>query len=295
MYNIAKVAKGEILLYFNDVFDALSKVYTLDDHVASQSFTNLRLKLAADTELSVKNGAELLDRLVKDIVSESAANYVSILNAPEDNIEDSESAMQASIELPTAFSLNRFMPLLQERINVLNPYTRTFLVSWITLLDSIPDLELVSYLPDFLAGLFKFLDDENQDVHTQTQAALDKFLAEIKKIARVKRGLAESRKSGGEDGLRQSVSSFKSDKSDGTAAEQDPAQKDVDQSQEDGDTISQTDSEEELEEKSGDLDGSWVPGQDVHVDHPKILSILVSFLSTPSGKHSSQYLDQWYG
>jgi len=61
MYNIAKVAKGEILLFFNEIFDALCK-------------------LAADSELSVKNGAELLDRLVKDIVSESAASYVSILN-----------------------------------------------------------------------------------------------------------------------------------------------------------------------------------------------------------------------
>lgn len=28
MYNIAKVAKGEILLYFNEVFDALCKVIT---------------------------------------------------------------------------------------------------------------------------------------------------------------------------------------------------------------------------------------------------------------------------
>ncbi|ERT02784.1 hypothetical protein HMPREF1624_01086 [Sporothrix schenckii ATCC 58251] len=54
MYNIAKVAKGEILIYFNHIFDALCK-------------------LGADSELSVKNGAELLDRLVKDIVSESAA------------------------------------------------------------------------------------------------------------------------------------------------------------------------------------------------------------------------------
>lgn len=26
MYNIAKVAKGEILLFFNDIFDALAKV-----------------------------------------------------------------------------------------------------------------------------------------------------------------------------------------------------------------------------------------------------------------------------
>ena len=28
MYNIAKVAKGEILLFFNDIFDALCKVQT---------------------------------------------------------------------------------------------------------------------------------------------------------------------------------------------------------------------------------------------------------------------------
>lgn len=28
MYNIAKVAKGEILLFFNDIFDALCKVST---------------------------------------------------------------------------------------------------------------------------------------------------------------------------------------------------------------------------------------------------------------------------
>jgi vacuole morphology and inheritance protein 14 len=28
MYNIAKVAKGEILLFFNEIFDALAKVST---------------------------------------------------------------------------------------------------------------------------------------------------------------------------------------------------------------------------------------------------------------------------
>ena len=27
MYNIAKVAKGEVLIYFNDIFDALCKVH----------------------------------------------------------------------------------------------------------------------------------------------------------------------------------------------------------------------------------------------------------------------------
>lgn len=33
MYNIAKVAKGEILLYFNQVFDALCKVLSLHPSV----------------------------------------------------------------------------------------------------------------------------------------------------------------------------------------------------------------------------------------------------------------------
>lgn len=93
------------------------------------------MQLASDPEPSVKNGAELLDRLIKDIVAESAASYVSVLqHVPEkqwDGPEDGdEAADQESIELPTAFSLPRFIPLLQERIHVLNPFTRSFLVSW---------------------------------------------------------------------------------------------------------------------------------------------------------------------
>jgi len=52
-----------------------------------------------------------------------------------------------------AFSLPRFMPLLAERIQVLNSLTRSFLVQWISLLDSVPDLELVTYLPSIFDGL----------------------------------------------------------------------------------------------------------------------------------------------
>jgi vacuole morphology and inheritance protein 14 len=36
-------------------------------------------------------------------------------------------------------------------------------------------------------------------------------------------------------------------------------------------------------ERSVNGDGDWIPGQDVQVDHPKILEILVDFLSAPSG------------
>jgi len=276
MYNIAKVAKGEILLYFNDVFDALCK-------------------LAADTELSVKNGAELLDRLVKDIVSESAATYASIL-APEAAVADSEdNSPDLSIEISTAFSLPRFIPLLQERIHVLNPFTRTFLVSWITLLDSIPDLELVAYLPSFLGGLLKFLSDPNQDVHTTTKVALDRFLTEIKKIAAVKKGIADSKR-GKEERERQASGSSNAavvstpgdqvepERTNGERAEPTEEQKLEQGAAEpvtaDGAstmTVSQDDEKDE-----GDFEDEWIPGQDVQIDYQRILDILVTFLSESS-------------
>ncbi|KAI9670077.1 MAG: hypothetical protein M1829_004804 [Trizodia sp. TS-e1964] len=266
MYNIAKVAKGEILIFFNDVFDSLCK-------------------LAADSELSVKNGAELLDRLIKDIVSESASTYVSVLLTPEDAIMEPKSDVGVgpleteaapSImeqEMPRAFSLAKFIPLLTERIHVINPFTRTFLVSWITLLDSIPDLELVFYLPTFLAGLFKFLNDTNRDVHVATQNALERFLNEIRRIARIKKGIEESRKGRDKDFARNSSAN--------------PSVAEQDQTLENGGAVGHG-PEPDQSGKTGSLldgddtydssEGDWEPGQDVEVDHAKILDILVGFL-----------------
>lgn len=254
--------------------------------------TKRREQLAADSEMSVKNGAELLDRLVKDIVSESAASYVSVLRTPEESIisptDDKDDA--APPDLPTAFSLPKFIPLLQERMNVINPFTRTFLVSWITLLDSIPDLELVAYLPSFLGGLFKFLNDPNQDVHTQTQTALERFLAEIRKIARVKRGIAESKKDLADDAKRSnsSIKSQRSPDSGSIASDVDStrAERDVLEKQRDSEAV-ESGSEADTEEDSGTATGDWIPGQDVQVDHPKILDILLLFLTNSHGKYDS--------
>ncbi|KAK2784625.1 hypothetical protein FQN53_008343 [Emmonsiellopsis sp. PD_33] len=254
MYNIAKVAKGELLLFFNDIFDALCK-------------------LASDSELSVKNGAELLDRLVKDIVSESAASYVSVLQVPkkphDTDAHGAEETEEVS-DLPTAFSLANFIPLLKERIHVINPFTRTFLVSWLTLLDTIPDLELVFYLPAFLGGLFRFLSDPNRDVHTVTQGALETFLSEIKKIARIKKGIAYSRRD------QESGHAKRSSTSDSMS---------IDSGRSDGKEISDnaiadSDSGTANDDHDVHVYGDWVPGQDVHVDHPKILEILVGFVDT---------------
>ncbi|EAS36369.2 vacuole morphology and inheritance protein 14 [Coccidioides immitis RS] len=252
MYNIAKVAKGEILLYFNDIFDALCK-------------------LASDSELSVKNGAELLDRLVKDIVADSAASYVSVLEpSPKDEDENEE-----LLEPPTAFSLARFIPLLRERIHVNSPFTRNFLVSWLTLLDTIPDLELVTYLPAFLAGLFKFLNDPNGDVHTATQGLLERFLGEIKKIARIKKGIAESRRDRDTGQSKDSMSSDSMSVSSERSDINEPSEN----------AIADSESGTVNDDQTINVYGDWVPGQDIHVDHPKILEILVGFVDTAFGIH----------
>ncbi|RDA83339.1 hypothetical protein CP532_5224 [Ophiocordyceps camponoti-leonardi (nom. inval.)] len=245
MYNIAKVAKGEILVYFNNIFDQLCR-------------------LGADSELSVKNGAELLDRLIKDIVSESAASYVSVLEASTELPADDKTGLdEEPAKPPTAFSLSRFIPLLKDRIWVINPFTRQFLVGWITLLDSIPDLELVTYLPDFLGGLLRFLSDQHSDVRTATHACLDKFLNEIKRIARVKKGILESRKS------REDGKGRRQDSDDTGSVRLDL---------EEGDEV---DSDALLEDDDDSAEEDWIPGQDVEINYKEVLDILTATLDSP--------------
>ena len=52
LYNISKVARTSILHYFNQIFEGLCKLF-------------------ANVDVDVKNGANLLDRIVKDIVTEA--------------------------------------------------------------------------------------------------------------------------------------------------------------------------------------------------------------------------------
>ena len=79
-----KVARGGCLPYFTHIFDALAR-------------------LATDQEGSVRSGAEALDRLMKDIVSESPA-----------------------------FDLVAFMTMLRERIMTQSTAARQFLVGWVS-------------------------------------------------------------------------------------------------------------------------------------------------------------------
>ena len=131
LYNIAKVSRQAILGYFNQIFEGLTKLF-------------------ADVDVDVKNGATLLDRLIKDIVTEA-----------------------------DTFHVDQFLPLLQNYIRRTNPYIRQLIVGWITLLDSVPDISMLDYLPDFLDGLFNMLSDSNREIRQAADSALSDFLREL--------------------------------------------------------------------------------------------------------------------
>lgn len=132
LYNVAKVARGAVLPQFSQIFSALSKI-------------------ATDSEQSIKNASELLDRLLKDIVTESPS-----------------------------FDLPAFMPLLRERIYTKSSFARQFVISWISVLDAVPDIDLIIYLPEILDGLFKILDDPMLEVKKMCDTVLGEFLRSIK-------------------------------------------------------------------------------------------------------------------
>jgi len=131
LYNISKVARGSVLMFFNEIFDGLCKLYS-------------------DVDSDVKSGAQLLDRLMKDIVTESEA-----------------------------FDVIKFMPLLRERIKIRHPFIRQLVVGWIAVLDSVPDLDMIEYLPEYMTGLFDMLSDPNKDIRQQSYAVISEMLREI--------------------------------------------------------------------------------------------------------------------
>lgn len=104
-------------------------------------------------------GVNLLDKLVKDIV------------------------VQAD-----TFDIESFIPVLQKHIKKTKPYIRQLLVSWIAVLDTVPDIAMLDYLPEFLEGLFNMLSDPNKEIRQSADNTLQEFLNEIKQAEVVEFG-----------------------------------------------------------------------------------------------------------
>lgn len=133
LYNVVKVARGSIIKLFPEIFSALSGIVT-------------------DPDQSVKNGSELLDRLLKDIVTESSQT----------------------------FDLDAFIPYLRERVNTKNSFARQFVISWVSVLNAVPEINMVIYLPEILDGLFHMLEDSMVEIHRMCDTLLSQFLKAIR-------------------------------------------------------------------------------------------------------------------
>ncbi|XP_030562683.1 protein VAC14 homolog [Drosophila novamexicana] len=133
LYNVVKVARAAIIPYFPELFAALSRLVT-------------------DSDQMVKDGSELLDRLLKDIVTESYET----------------------------FNLEAFIPLLRERIYVNNAFARQYVISWISILNAVPDINMVKYLTDILDGLFVMLEDNTPEIQRMCENTISQFLKSIR-------------------------------------------------------------------------------------------------------------------
>ena len=127
MFNVVKVARVALLTkqpHFNAVFHGLCKVF-------------------ADVDAEVKNGAGLLDRLLKDVVGEC-----------------------------DKFDASGVIALFRDYFKVRNPFIRQLLTSWISALDSIPDLDMGAELPSLLDGLLDMLSDANKSIRDGAERAM---------------------------------------------------------------------------------------------------------------------------
>jgi vacuole morphology and inheritance protein 14 len=244
----------------------------------------------------VKSGAELLDRLVKDIVSELSTKSVAPdqppLNPPE---TDETLEIPGSLPRNTAFSLPLFIPLLSERIYTQNSAARQFLVSWISVLDSIPDLELVSFLPEFLDGFLNFLNDPSQDVKVSTNVLLSDFLREIKAAAHAasqeKSEVAnQATDTQTNDQVTPGEERKPNDERESDAAGLVPTADDRQFADKDVLQTSGTDHvDAPVSESEGVGKGTYVPGQGVIVKYANLIQILIPHLSDQGLLSASTY------
>jgi vacuole morphology and inheritance protein 14 len=127
---VVKICRSSTLTHFEQLFNAL-------------------WKLSCDTEQTVRSGAELLDRLVKEIVRSS----------PE-------------------FDIEQLMLLIRERIYTNNSSNRRFIISWLHTVLKMPgfSISITSFVPEVIDGLFRVLDDSSMAVHDTAITVLSELL-----------------------------------------------------------------------------------------------------------------------
>jgi vacuole morphology and inheritance protein 14 len=112
--------------------------------------------LCIGLDKEVKKASKKLDSLLKTIVVECEAN---------EEIFSSEQFMKLLKEMSTGSSI---------------AYVQRMIVSWLTVLDSIPDFNLFTFIPCFFEGVLLMLRNPDQKLHRETTAFLIDLRNEIK-------------------------------------------------------------------------------------------------------------------
>ena len=132
LLNVAKVARDNILPFFNDIFVVMSKIVT-------------------DLDTKVRVCAELVNTLLKDIITES----------PD-------------------FKTESFIPTLKQCMSTKDPFGRTFCIGWIQAMHVVRNPTLNNHLPEILDPLFAFLTDPKPEIVNQAKRELVGFLSKLK-------------------------------------------------------------------------------------------------------------------
>ncbi|OTF74441.1 VAC14-like protein [Euroglyphus maynei] len=119
-------------------YRALESLYNVAKSVRSEiliyldDIFNIIIRLGEDTDASIREASLLMDKLIKDIVIENPC-----------------------------FNIPSFVGLIRERIYVLAPNTRKLILSWISFLDSLPDIDLLSISAKHITKMFIILGNKN--------------------------------------------------------------------------------------------------------------------------------------
>jgi vacuole morphology and inheritance protein 14 len=249
---------------------------------------------------------------LKDIMAEYATTFTSAHGPTGNSLIDSHEQIglgfekpfdpQAPAKLRKAFSLSRLIPLLSERIHVLNPFTRNFIISWLQLLDSVPDLQLITFLPSFFEGLLRYLSDPTAEVKVATEGLLESMLREVRDCREVE--LEKRRRKWEWDKMREERrrvrrlmnQSKERQKIERRASEAKTVRQGNEgkssMAGEDGVNLPEADEHAIADDEEEDEEGSiatdddsdaedpteWQPGEGVEVDYAAIVSILVRHL-----------------
>jgi vacuole morphology and inheritance protein 14 len=78
--------------------------------------------------------------------------------------------------------VDSFIPLLEMNIKLADAHVKELIVGWITTLDSVPDIDMLDYLPKLLDGLFSMLTDSNKDLKKAVFKAIEDFHKQISEV-----------------------------------------------------------------------------------------------------------------